>query len=65
MDANNWFKLETPSFTRGDPANVIQHNDVVRLKHLLTGKYLTVYNGTECVTNEHASLVSMFFLNLL
>ena len=57
MDGNNWFKLETPTSVK-DTSQVIRHNDVVRLKHSLTGKYLTVFDGVESVSNELANLVS-------
>ena len=58
MDGNNWFKLETPSSVK-DTSQVIRHNDVVRLKHSLTGKYITAFEGVESVSNELANLVSV------
>ena len=57
VDGNNWFKLETPTSEEG-ASQVIRHNDVVRLKHSLTGKYLTLFDGVESVSNELANLVS-------
>ena len=63
VDGNNWFKLEAPPSSRKDRTHFIKHDDVVRIKHVLTEKYLTVYNGVESVSHELADLVSFYLVH--
>lgn len=59
MDANNWFILETLEEDAHQELAPLKSGDRVRIRHELTGKYMSVFNETETTTNQLAKLVTV------